>query len=175
MLRVPIVLAVCSAAILVAGCSSQPNLDSYSVGPRGHQIRIAAAPEQHLKPAVAGGSSAGTSVLPGAVNYAATLALPGNGSVQVTVSVHSRALAPAHAHWIINDLFNNDPERLTTWHGTPADVGVRPCNTPAGACPGYLGGLQVFRNGALYNVTISSESSDSAWAVIHSIRIPAAG
>jgi len=159
----------------MAGCSSQPNLDSYAVGPPGHQIRIAAAAGQHLNPVVAGGSSAGTSVLPGAVNYATTLALPDNGSVRVAVSVLSGAVAPAHARWIINDYFNNDPERLTTWHGTPADVGVRLCNTPAGACPGYLGGLQVFRSGALYNVTIFSDSSDTAWAVIHSIRIRAAG
>ena len=113
-------------------------------------------------------------MLPGAVNYATTLTLPDNGSVRVAVSVPSGSVASAHAHWIINDFFNNDPERLATWHGTPADIGVRPCNTPAGPCPGYLGGLQVFRGGALYNVTIDSESSDTAWAVIHSIRIPSA-
>jgi hypothetical protein len=176
-LRVPVVFAGCLATILAAGCSSQPqpHLDSYSVGPQGHKIRIAAAAGQHLHPVVAGGSSVGTSVLPGAVNYATSLALPNNGSVQVAVSVPSGAVAPGHAHWIINDYFNNVPERLTTWHGTPADVGVQPCSTPAGACPGYLGGLQVFRTGALYNVTIDSDSSDTAWAVIRSIRIPAAG
>ena len=70
---------------------------------------------------------------------------------------------PAHAHWIINDFFNNDPERLTTWHGTPADLGVRRGNTPAGSCPGHLGGLQLFRGGVIYNVTIASDSSDTAW------------
>ena len=84
-------------------------------------------------------------------------------------------MTTVHAHWIINDYFNNDPERLTTWHGTPADIGVRPCNTPAGSCRGYLGGLQVFRSGVLYNVTIASDSSATVWAVIHSIRIPADG
>jgi hypothetical protein len=170
-----LVPAVCLVAILMTGGASQPNLVSYSVGPQGHQIRIAATAGQHLHPLVAGGSSAGTSVLPGAVNYATRLALPDNGAVQVTVSVPSGSVAPAHAHWVINDFFNNDPERLTTWHGTPADLGVRPCNTPAGSCPGYLGGLQVFRGGVLYNVTIASDRSATAWAVIHSIRIPPGG
>ncbi len=113
-------------------------------------------------------------MLPG-VNYATKLALPDNGGVEVAVSVPSGPVAPAHARWIINDYFNNDPERLTVWHGTPADLGVRPCNTPAGPCPGYLGGFQAFRNGVLYNVTIASDSSDTAWAVIRSIRIPADG
>jgi len=174
-LRVPVVVSVCLAAVLVAGCSSPPNLSSYSVGPHGHQMHIAAAAGQHLRPAMAGGLSAGTSVLPGAVNYATTLALPENGRVRVAISVPSGSVAAAHARWIINDYFNNDPERLTTWHGTPADAGVRPCSTPAGSCPGYQGGLQVFRSGLLYNVTIASNSSDTAWAVIHSIRIPAAG
>lgn len=113
-------------------------------------------------------------MLPG-VNFATRLTLPDNGGVEVTVSVPSGPVTKAHAHWIINDYFNNDPERLTTWHSTPADIGVRPCNTPAGSCPGYLGGLQVFRSGVLYNVTIASDSSDTVWAVIHSIRIPADG
>lgn len=175
MLRAPVVVSVCSAAVLMAGCSSPPNLDSYSVGPQGHQIHIAAAAGQHLRPAIAGGLSAGTSVLPGAVNYATSLALPDNGRVQVAISVPPGPVASSHARWIINDYFNNDPERLTTWHGTPADAGVRPCNTPAGSCPGYQGGLQVFRNGSLYNVTIASDSSETAWAVIHSIHIPTAG
>ncbi len=177
MLRRPIVLAICLAGTLVAGCSSQtqPHLDSYSVGPQGHQIRIAARAGQHLNPVVAGGSSAGTSLIPGAVNYSTTLALPNNGVVRVDISVPSSSVAPAHAQWIINDYFKNVPERLTTWHGIPADIGVRPCSTPAGPCPGYLGGLQIIQSGALYNVTFRSNSSDTAWAVIHSIRIPADG
>jgi hypothetical protein len=174
-LRVHRCLAICSAAVLMAGCSSQPNLDSYVVGPHGHQMRIAAAAGQHRDPVVAGGTSAGTSVLPGAINYATTLALPDKGSVRIAISVPTRTVALAHAHWIINDYFNNDPERLTTWHGTPADLGVRPCNTPAGSCPGYLGGFQVFRSGTLYNVTIDSDNSSIAWAVIHSVRVSADG
>jgi len=101
--------------------------------------REVAAPGPQLHPALAGGTSVGTSVLPGAVNYATTLTLPDNGSVQATISVPSGPVAPAHARWIINDYFNNDPERLTVWHGTPADLERRPCNTPAGPCPGYLG------------------------------------
>ncbi len=113
-------------------------------------------------------------MLPG-VNYATRLALPGNGAVDVVVSVPTGPVAPAHARWIIGDYFNNDPEHLTTWHGTPADLGVRPCNTPAGSCPGYLGGLQVLRGGVLYNVTMASDSSDTVWTVIRSIRIPADG
>jgi len=132
-----------------------------------------AAPGPQLHPALAGGTSVGTSVLPGAVNYATTLTLPDNGSVQATISVPSGPVAPAHARWIINDYFNNDPERLTSWHGSPADEGVRPCNTPAGACPGYQGGLQFFRSGALYDITVASSNSDTAWAVLRSIRIPA--
>lgn len=168
---VPIVLL---AAILLVGCSSQPNLESYSVGPEGHQLRVAAAPGQQVGPAVEGGHSAGSSVLPGA-NYATKLTLPDNGVLFVAVSVPSGPITPAHAHWIINDYFNNDPERLSVWHGAPADLGVRPCNTPAGSCPGFLGGFQVFRNGVLYNVTVVSNSSATAWAVIHSIRIPADG
>ena len=103
------------------------------------------------------------------------LALPDNGTVDVVVSIPTSPVARAHARWIIDDYFNNDPERLTTWHRTPADLGVRPCNTPAGSCPSYVGGLQVFRNGVLYNVTMASDSSDTMWTVIHSIRIPANG
>ena len=171
----PVVVSIGTVAVLIAGCSTPPDLDSYTVGPRGHQIHLAAAAGQHLRPATAGGLSAGTSVLPGAVNYETTLALPDHGRVQVAISVPSGSVAAAHARWIINDYFNNDPERRTTWHGTPADAGARPCNTPAGACPGYQGGLQVFQSGVLYNVTVSSDSSDTAWAVIHSIRIPPTG
>ena len=177
MLRVPVVLAVCFAANLIAGCSSQPkaNLDTYSVGPQGHQIRIAAAAGQHLHPVVAGGSSPGTAQIPGAVNYSTILALPDNGVVRVDVSVPSGSLAPALAHSIIYDYFNRDPERLTTWHGSPADIGVRPCGTAAGPCPGYMGGLQVFQNGVLYNINFRNDSSDTAWVMIYSIRIAAAG
>ena len=172
MLPARLVPALCVAAIVVTGCSSQPNLENYSVGPQAHQIRVAAEAGQHLHPVVPGGSSAGSSVLPG-VNYATRLDLPDNGGVEVAVSVPSGSVSPAHARWIINDYFNNDPERRTTWHGSPADLGVRPCNTPAGPCPGYQGGLQVLRGGVLYDVTIASDSSDTAWAVIRSIRIQA--
>jgi hypothetical protein len=176
-LRIPAVLAVGVAAILIAGCSSQPqaSLDTYSVGPPGHQLRIAAAAGQHLHPAVAGGSSAGTARIPGALNYSTILALPDHGVVRVDVSLPTGPVAPALAHSIIHDFFNNVPERLTTWHGLPADIGVQPCGTGAGPCPGYIGGLQVFQSGVLYNVNIRNDSSDTAWAVIHSIRIPAAG
>jgi hypothetical protein len=72
---------------------------------------------------------------------------------------------PVHAHRIINDFFNNDPERLTTWHGHPADLGVRRCNTPAGSCPSHLGGLQLSRGGVICDFTIASYSSDAAWVV----------
>jgi hypothetical protein len=129
---------------------------------------------QHVTPPSAGGHSAGSSALPG-VNYATRLALPGNGSIEVAVSIPSRPVTADHAHWIINDFFNNDPERLTVWRGTSADLGVRPCNTPSGPCPGYVGGFQVVRGGVLYNVTLTSGDSDTVWAVLHSIRIPAKG
>lgn len=173
--RGSVIPAVGLAAILLAGCTSHPNLDSYSVGPHGHQIRVAAAAGQRPIPVVAGGRSAGTSVLPSSVNYATTLTLPDGGWVRVAISVPSGSIVPANAHWIIHDYFNNIPERLTTWHGVPADMGVRPCSTPAGSCPGYVGGLQVFRRGALFNVTIDSDTSDTAWAVIRSIGISATG
>lgn len=88
-------------------------------------------------------------MLTGATNYTSTLTLPGDGTVRVSISVLPGPVAPAHARWIINDYFNNVPERLTTWHGSPADEGVQPCSTPSGACPGYLGGIQVFEGGAL--------------------------
>jgi hypothetical protein len=152
--------------------SAPQGLASYSVGPQGHQIRIAAEAGQHVAPTVAGGTSAGTAEIPGASNYSTKLALPHGGTVEVAVSVPSRAVAPAHARWIINDYFNNDPERRVTWHGTPADLGVRRCNTPAGLCPGYVGGFQVFRDHVLYNVMVTSSSSDTAWAVVRSVRIP---
>jgi hypothetical protein len=29
-----------------------------------------------------------------------------------------------------------------------------------------MGGLQLFRGGVIYNITIASDSSDTAWAVI---------
>ena len=172
MRRRPVVLSLCLAAGLMAGCSSPPGLDSYAVGPPGHQIHVAAAAGQHLRSTMAGVLWARNAVLPGAVNYATHLVLPDNGWVQVAITVPSGSVLPAHARWIINHYYNNVPERLTKWDGTSADAGVRPCSTPAGSCPGYLGGLQVFRSGVLYNVTISSDSSDTAWAVIHSIRIP---
>jgi hypothetical protein len=88
------------------------------------------------------------------------------------VSVPTNAVAPDHARWIINDYFNNDPERRVIWQGTPADLGVRRCNTPAGLCAGYVGGFQVFRDHVLYNVTVTSSSSATAWAVVRSVRIP---
>jgi hypothetical protein len=110
--------------------------------------------------------------MPGATNFATRLPLPRGGSVEVAVSVPAIPVPTAHERWIINDYFNNDPERRTTWHGSPADLGVRRCNTPAGLCPGYVGGFQVIRSDILYNVTVSSYSSDIAWAVIHSVRIP---
>jgi hypothetical protein len=158
------------AMSLLSGSSSH-GFASYSVGPQGHQIRIVAGAGQHLAPAVGGGTSAGTAVIPGAINYSTKLTLPHGGAVQVAVSVPSHAVAPAHARWIINDYFNNDPEQRVTWHGTSADLGVRRCNTPAGLCPGYVGGFQVFRDHVLYNVMVNSSSSDTAWAVIRSVRI----
>lgn len=168
---------MCFAAILAAGCSSQPQprLKNYSVGPQGYQIRIAAAAGQHLHPVAAGGSSPGTAQIPGAVNYSTILALPDNGAVRVDVSVPSSSVPPALAHSIIYDFFNREPERLTNWHGIPADIGVRTCGTAAGPCPGYMGGFQVFQSGVLYNVNFRNDNSDTAWAMIHSIRIPAAG
>jgi hypothetical protein len=177
-LRMAGVFILGAATALLTGCSSPSTLSdlaSYSVGPPGHRVQIAAASELRPHTSVAGGTSVGTAVLPGAVDYTTVLALPGNGRVRVSISVPPGAVAPAHARWIINSYFNNTPERLTTWHGEPADEGVRPCSTPAGACPGYLGGFQVFQDGSLYNVTIASGSSDTAWAVIDSIRIPRAG
>ena len=169
-----IVPVICLVALVLAGCSSQsnPNLKSYLVGPLGHQIRIDAAIGQHVAPASAGGHSAGSSALPG-VNYATSLALPDNGNIEVAVSIPSGPVTADHARWIINDFFNNVPERLTVWRGTAADLGVRPCSTPAGPCPGYVGGFQVFRSGVLYNVFLTSGDSETAWAVLHSIRIPA--
>lgn len=155
---------------LVSGSAPQ-GLASYSVGPQGHQIHIIAKAGQRITPAVAGGRSAGTAVIPGATNYSTKLALPHGGTVQVALSVPTNAVAPAHARWIINDYFNNDPERRVTWHGMPADLGVRRCNTPAGLCDGYVGGFQVFRDHVLYNVTVTSSSSATAWAVVRSIRI----
>jgi hypothetical protein len=157
--------------ILLSGCSAQLGLQTYTFGPAGHQLKIDARQSQHLGVAVAGGSSAGTSVIHGAINYASSLNLPGNGRVQMAISVPLVPIPAAHAHWIINDFFNNDPERRTTWHVVPADLGVRPCNTPSGPCSGYLGGIQVIRDGTLYNVTVQADSSSLAWAVINSFRL----
>ncbi len=156
---------------LLSGSDPQ-GLASYSVGPLGHQIHIVAEAGQRVAPAVAGGRSAGTAVIPGATNYSTKLALLHGGTVEVAVSVPASTVAPAHAHWIINDYFNNDPERWVAWNGTSADMGVLRCNTPAGLCPGYVGGFQVFRDNVLYNVTVTSSSSAMAWAVVHSVRIP---
>jgi hypothetical protein len=167
---VPLLL-VGLTAILLCGCSDQASLQTYTVGPAGHQVRISAAQSQHVGVAVSGGRSAGTSVISGAINYASSLALPSNGLVRVAISVPRIAIPAAHARWIINDFFNNTPERLTTWHGASADLGVRPCSTPAGPCTGYLGGIQVIRGGALYNVTVQAGSARTAWAVIDSFHL----
>jgi hypothetical protein len=174
MLLVNLLPVISLVTVLFTG-SIQQDLARYSVGPEGHQIGILAEAGQRIQPSSVGGHSAGSAVIPGATNYATSLALPMGGDVEVAVSVPAAPVASAHTHWIINDYFNNDPERRTTWHGTPADLGVRHCNTPAGSCPGYVGGLQVFRNHILYNVTLASSSSQTAWAVLKSIRIPAGG
>lgn len=165
-------LVLSVAVVAMSLLSATQGLASYSVGPQGHQIRIVAEAGQRVLPAVAGGTSAGTAVIPGATNYSTKLALPHGGTVEVAVSVAASAVVPAHARWIINDYFNNDPERRVTWNGTTADMGVRRCNTPAGLCSGYVGGFQVFRNHVLYNVMVVSSSSATAWAVVHSVRIP---
>jgi len=38
-----------------------------------------------------------------------------------------------------------------------------------------MGGFQAFQSGVLYNVNFRNNSSATAWAMINSIRIPAAG
>jgi len=92
--------------------------------------------------------------------------------MQVSIIVSPSPIPPARASWIIDSYFDNIPQKLVTWHGVPADIGVLPCSTPSGACPGFVGGFTVVRGTTLYNVFIPQAGSSSmGWAVINSIAI----
>jgi|GEM_PF-6391172 len=168
--RSVLITAATTFALASAACGGPSRLQTYTVGPAGHQILIAAAPNQKVPiPTMSGPTP--NSVVAGATYYSYSLRLPGSGRVDVTVSVSRRAIPAAHARWIIQDFFNNVPERLTTWHGRPADAGVQPCSTPAGPCPGWVGGIQVLRDGTLYDVVVSADSKLTASAVVNSFDI----
>ena len=166
-----VVVMLTSMLALVACSCSSPSaaeaLTTYTVGPPGHQLRIAAAPSQHPRLDYIGTSF----VVPGAARYRGTLALPGGGLEIVEISVSPGAIAGAHARWIINDDYNNLPEHLVTWHGAPADRGVIPCTTPAGPCSGYQGGMTVLRGNVLYDVFVQTGNEATARAVVNSFNI----
>jgi hypothetical protein len=92
----------------------------------------------------------------------------------VEISVSPGTIAAPHARWIINDDYNNIPEHLVSWHGAPADRGVIPCTTPAGACPGFQGGMTVLQDNVLYDVFLQTGSEATAWAVVNSFNIDSA-
>jgi hypothetical protein len=108
-------LGVGLMAVLLSNCSNPVSLQRYTFGPPGHQVQLVAAPLLHVRVAVAGGLSAGTSVMPAALNYATALALPGGGDASVTISISPNTVPAGHAHWIINDEFNN---QITARPGT---------------------------------------------------------
>jgi hypothetical protein len=170
MLALLIAIAIVSYALIV---SSGPAvlLQTYIVGPVGHQLQIAAGPGQSVAhPTVRGPMPNG--MVPDATIYSYSLTMPTSGEVKIMVSVAPAAISAARAHRIIFGYFNNTPERLTTWNGLPADSGVRPCSTPAGSCPGYLGGIQVVSRDTLYDVFVDSVNSpETALAVIESFNI----
>jgi hypothetical protein len=159
--------------VLLSACSSgSSTLQTYTVGPAGHQMRIAATESQHVDASpLSKKPVAGSALLAGSVGYTGRLALPDNGSLQWSVAASPTTVPAAHARWIINDFFNNTPERRGTWHGMPADLGVRPCSTPSGPCPGYLGGIQVLSGNTLYSVFVSADDRATIWNAIHSFGI----
>jgi hypothetical protein len=136
----------------------------------GHQLELAAVPGLHPALEVVSSPPSAFAILPGATNYAGALALPGGGVARVEISLAASPIAAAHARWIIHDFYNKTPERLVSWQSQAADRGVVPCSTPAGPCPGYLGGMTVLRGQALYDVFVSSGDRGTAWAVVRSFR-----
>jgi len=99
------------------------------------------------------------------------LALPGNGTAAISIRVSPTPIPKAQARSTLSE-FNNIPEHRTTWHGLPADLGVIPCTTPSGPCPGFQCGFTVFENRTFYNVFVFSMDQQTAMQVIGSIRIP---
>lgn len=176
---VPVVAGSGMAVLALCGFSGGAPLQTYVVGPAGHQLRVAASPAQRVVTSTTTEPTAptpqGSALLFGATAYRATLALPGHGQVRVSIEVSPTPIRAAHARWIIHDFFNNTPEQLTTWRGSLADAGVKPCDTPGGPCPGYVGGIQVVRNGALFDVWVQAGTQRLAWAVVHSFGLAAAG
>jgi hypothetical protein len=159
---------------LLSACSNSQAgaLRTYTIGPPGHQIHVDASPLQEPRTTSDVSPPSTDALVPGVLtNYGASLSLPGGGKVQVQINISSFSIPKARRHWIIDSFFNNTPEKPTTWHGVPADLGVVSCVTPSGSCPGYDGGVTVVRGTALYNVFIHSGSSSTAWAVIHSFAV----
>jgi hypothetical protein len=172
--RPPTVLGI--VALLLCACSGQTgaqSLKTYSIGPAGHQLEIAGAPSQHMNVTEVRTPPSRNAILPGASNYAGTVALPGGGKVGVGIGISPSAIPVSRAWRIIHGYFNNTPERLATWHGALVDRGIVPCGTPSGPCPGFLGGMAVLRDNTLYNVFVEAGNSSTAWAVINSFRIRA--
>ena len=159
--------SACSNNQVVANIQA---LRTYTVGPPGHQIRISASPSQ--RPRTTPSPLTANGVVPGATNYMTSLSLPRGGKMQVSIIVSPSPIPQALASRIIDSYFNNTPQKLVTWHGVPADIGVVPCSTPSGSCPGFVGGFTVVLGTALYNVFIPQAGNDSmGWAVINSIAI----
>ena len=160
---------------LLSACSNNEatvnsqDLRTYTIGPPGHQIRVAASPSQ--KPRTTPSPLTANGVVPGGRSYLTSLSLPRGGKMQVLVIVSPSPIPQALTSRII-DGYDNIPQKLTTWHGVPADIGVVPCSTPAGACPGFVGGFTVVLGTTFYNVFIpQAVTSSMGWAVIHSIAI----
>ena len=165
---------VLAGAVIFGGSlngSSPEDLTTYTVGPPGHGLEIAAAPSQNPLLATTPGPPPANAIVPNATTHRGILALASGGLVRVTISVSASQIPKALAWRVIHGYFNNTPEHLTTWHGQVVDRGVVSCSTPSGPCPGYVGGMTELRGNTLYDMWVQSASSDTAWAVVNSFKI----
>ncbi|HEX4216839.1 MAG TPA: hypothetical protein VHZ02_00600 [Acidimicrobiales bacterium] len=163
----PILLAATAMASCAQVSTSAPvaRMQIYTVGPLGHHMQIAAETGQTVPRATVRGPLP-DGYVPDGTSYAYTLNLPGSGQVAATVTVSPSLISAARSHRIIYGFYNNIPERLTTWRGLPADAGIVPCSTPAGSCPGYIGGITVLKDNTLYNVFVDGVGSRAAAAAV---------
>jgi len=145
-----------------------PALADYRIGPIGHEITISATPGQRPRPASP--LPGFLSTLPDSSGFRYELVLPGNGNADVSILVSPAPVSRGRGQRIIGE-FDSIPQHRTTWDGRAADIGVIPCVTPAGSCPGFVGGFTVVTKSAWYNVFLFSLDQSVAERAIESIRL----
>lgn len=165
------------APVLATGCrgparlAAPPRLAAYVLGPPGHRLAVAATPGQTVAaPSIR--TTGADGIVPDGTVYQYQLRLPGTGDVRIEVVTSPGAIAANRAHWLINHYFNNIPAHLTTWRGRPADEGVIACTTPAGRCPGSIGGLDFVAGSAVYSVWADDGANrQEVQAVLRSVAL----